>query len=46
MLRLLCCCLAVWLLLSGCARRSGGSDLTVRTTGDAQIYGVYRSHIR
>lgn len=47
---LVCCCLAagltVCLLSCGCAKRSSGSELTVRTTGDAQVYGVYRNHLQ
>jgi hypothetical protein len=48
MLRLMLgCCLAACLLAAGCAGRSpGASNLTVRTTGDVQVYGVYRSHLR
>lgn len=38
--------LVLLLFLAGCAGRSSGdSNLTVRTTGDAQVYGVYRSHM-
>jgi hypothetical protein len=33
------------LALSGCARTSPlASNLEVRTTGDAQVYGVYSSY--
>lgn len=39
-------CLVILCLLAGCAgRRCGEGNLTVRTTGDAQVYGVYRSHM-
>jgi hypothetical protein len=41
---LLCCSLAAWLFLAGCARSPGPSNLTVRVTGDAQVYGVYRTN--
>ena len=35
------------LLAFGCAGRSAGdSNLTVRTTGDVLVYGVYTSHMR
>lgn len=29
-------------LVAGCAHDPESSGLTVRTTGDAQLYGVYR----
>ncbi len=47
MFRALClCCLLAGLALAGCAASPtgpAGSNLTVRMTGDAQVYGVYRS---
>ena len=34
------------LACAGCAARSvGESNVTVRTTGDASIYGVYSRHL-
>jgi len=32
------------LALSGCASAPGASNLTVRTTGDARVYGVYTAN--
>jgi len=44
MFRLACCvCFVAYLLLAACARGSA-PDATVRTTGDVQVYGVYRTH--
>lgn len=44
MFRLACgVCFVVCLLLAACARSSALSDVTVHTTGDVQVYGVYRS---
>ncbi|MGD9608301.1 MAG: hypothetical protein AB7U59_02715 [Desulfovibrionaceae bacterium] len=49
MFRLLCTiCLLGCLALAGCARGGNtdpASGVTVRTTGDAQVYGVYRSRL-
>jgi hypothetical protein len=48
MFRLLSCvCLVGCLALAACARGSDPeSGVTVRTRGDAQVYGVYRSHLQ
>jgi|GEM_PF-6766095 len=43
MFRLACGVCLVVCLLAACARGSAPSEMTVHTTGDVQVYGVYRA---